>query len=78
MSQYLIDQIDSTENITVSGFSEVTEAHGNGKLEQLTLRDNSSNTLKKVDAGALLIFIGAKPYTDWLELDIMWGLYYWA
>ncbi|MEM9390846.1 MAG: FAD-dependent oxidoreductase [Bacteroidota bacterium] len=71
MSQYLIDQIDGTENIHVLGFTEIIEAHGNGRLEQLTIRDNNKLEEKTVDAGALLIFIGAKPYTDWLELDII-------
>ncbi|MEO1099344.1 MAG: FAD-dependent oxidoreductase [Bacteroidota bacterium] len=71
MSQYLIDQIDGTENINVLGFTEIIEAHGNGRLEQLTIRDNNKQEEKTVDAGALLIFIGAKPYTDWLELDII-------
>ncbi|MEM6359754.1 MAG: FAD-dependent oxidoreductase [Bacteroidota bacterium] len=71
MSQYLIDQIDGTENINVLGFTEIMEAHGNGRLEQLTIRDNNKQEEKTVDAGALLIFIGAKPYTDWLELDII-------
>ncbi|MEM6523164.1 MAG: FAD-dependent oxidoreductase [Bacteroidota bacterium] len=71
MSQYLIDQINGTENVYVQGYSEILEAHGNGRLEQLTIRDNERKEEKKVYAGALLIFIGAKPYTEWLELDII-------
>ncbi|MEM7106573.1 MAG: FAD-dependent oxidoreductase [Bacteroidota bacterium] len=71
MSQYLIDQINGTENVYVLGCSEILEAHGNGRLKQLTLRNNELQEEKRVDAGALLIFIGAKPYTDWLELDII-------
>ena len=71
MSQYLIDQINGTENIKVLGHTQIIEAHGKDKLEQLTIRNNNTNEEKMVEAGALLIFIGAKPYTDWLELDII-------
>ena len=71
MSQYLIDQIDGTENINVHGFTEIIAAHGDDKLEKLTLRNNDKAEERTVEAGALLIFIGAKPYTDWLELDII-------
>ena len=67
MSSYLVDQIDATPNIHILGQTEVLEAYGDGKLEQLKLVHNSTNEEKVVDAGALFIFIGARPYTDWLE-----------
>ena len=66
MSQYLIDQIAGTENIQVWTQSQVQEAIGNGRLQQLVLtRDTGKNT-ETVDAAALFIFIGAVPHTDWL------------
>lgn len=71
MSQYLIDQIDGMDNIHVEGFSEVIEARGNGHLEQLVIRNSDKNEEATVEAGALLIFIGAKPYTDWLNIDLI-------
>lgn len=66
MSQYLIDQIAGTPNIELWGQTEVLEALGEGKLEQLRLRNLASNEDKLLDAGAMFVFIGAKPYTDWL------------
>lgn len=69
MSQYLIDQIASTENAHVLGYSEVIEAQGEDKLQRLVIKNRETNEEKTVPAAALLIFIGAKPYTDWLELD---------
>ncbi len=71
MSQYLIDQISGTENIEVLGHSEVIEAKGDDRLEQLVIKNTETDEEKTVGAAALLIFIGAKPYTDWLELDII-------
>lgn len=71
MSQYLIDQINGTENISVLGQTEVIKASGDGKLEKLILLDNNSKESREVSAGALLIFIGAKPYTDWVGLNVI-------
>lgn len=69
MSQYLIDQINKTENIEVLPHSEVTEVKGEGHLEKLILKTNEES--KEVDAAALFIFIGAKPYTSWINLGII-------
>jgi thioredoxin reductase (NADPH) len=66
MSQYLIDQIGSTPNITVRTRVAVTEAHGAGNLESLTISDVESGDSETVPGAALFIFIGASPRTDWL------------
>lgn len=66
MSSYLIDQIKGVDNITILSCTEVKEAKGADKLEQLVIEDLKTGETKTVDAAALYIFIGAKPYTDWL------------
>ena len=71
MSAYLIDQIGHTDNIHVLPNTEVIEAIGNQCLDKLTLINvKTKETVTKV-ASALYIFIGARPYTDWLKLDII-------
>jgi len=67
MSYYLIQQIAGIGNITVRNCSEVAEAHGDGHLEQLTIRDLNTGKTEIVDAGQLFIFIGAAPRTAWLD-----------
>jgi thioredoxin reductase (NADPH) len=67
MSYYLIQQIAGIENISVRTCTEVIEAHGDGHLEQLTLRDLNTGTTESVDASQLFIFIGAAPRTGWLD-----------
>jgi len=67
MSYYLIQQIADIENITVRTCAEVAEAHGNGHLEQLAIRDLNTGAMEIVDAGQLFIFIGAAPRTAWLD-----------
>lgn len=72
MSSYLIDQIDAIDNITLLGHTNVTKALGeNDRLTSLEISNSINGESKIVDADALFIFIGAKPYTDWLELDII-------
>ena len=71
MSQYLIHQIEETENITVLSESVVCAAQGDGNLESITIINAETNAEENRPAGALMIFIGAKPYTSWTGEGIM-------
>lgn len=70
MSQYLVDQIGRTENIQVLRSTQVCAAHGDGRLEQISLQNGDGGT-RTVDAAALFVFIGALPNTDWLGECVM-------
>lgn len=67
MSQYLVDQIEATDNISVMLNTEVNEVSGEERLETITLLDNQTDNTETVPASTLFIFIGASPHTDWLE-----------
>ncbi|HJT72637.1 MAG TPA: FAD-dependent oxidoreductase, partial [Chitinophaga sp.] len=71
MSAYLIDQINGTPNITIKPKTEVIEAIGNEKLEKLVITNVDTKDSNTVNADALYIFIGAKPFTDWIALNII-------
>lgn len=71
MSAYLIDQIKSASNIAVRPFTEVDEAIGSERLQQLVIHNISTGERTTEEADALYIFIGAKPYTDWIALNII-------
>lgn len=71
MSQYLIDQIKATANIEVIGETIVGQVFGDGKLEEICLENITTGQRRQVKAAALFIFIGAKPVTDWIKLDII-------
>jgi thioredoxin reductase (NADPH) len=71
MSAYLIDQINATSNIHVIAKTEIIEAHGEGRIQQLTLENIDTKEAKKVPADAVYIFIGAKPFTEWVSKDIL-------
>ncbi|HEY6900268.1 MAG TPA: FAD-dependent oxidoreductase [Puia sp.] len=72
MSAYLIDQLATRSNIHILPCSEITCASGNeGKLEKLKIQSLDSGEEKLHPANALFIFIGARPFTDWIGLDII-------
>jgi thioredoxin reductase (NADPH) len=64
MSQYLIDQIQATDNIEVLLQTEVVEAHGRDRLEALTLRNKETGRAQTLPAAAIFLFIGAVPHTE--------------
>ncbi len=65
MSQYLVNQINLTDNIMVHLKTQVTEVHGSDHLEEITIQDGEKS--EKVPTSALFIFIGAAPKTNWLQ-----------
>ena len=67
MSQYLIDQIEQTENIHVEPRSRVVEVDGGDHLESITIACDTSGETRQEKAAALFIFIGAEPRTSWLD-----------
>jgi len=71
MSAYLIEQIDDTPNISVLANTEMIEARGDQCLEEITLINVLTKETQVREASALYIFIGARPYTDWIQLEII-------
>src|SRR5579884_1986932 len=66
MSQYLIDQIAATSNITVQTRVNVVEARGETYLESICIANADTGEVQNVPATALFIFIGAMPCTEWV------------
>src|SRR5271163_3654724 len=64
MSQYLIDQIKETPNISLWSHAGVMEAHGETHLEEISVICSDTNKTERVPATAMFIFIGAVPRTD--------------
>jgi len=72
MSSYLIDQINTVSNIQVVANTEITKVEGeNERLSCVELTDVSSDKKRKSPANALFIFIGSKPYTEWIMDDVL-------
>lgn len=67
MSQYLVDRIRRTPNVHVRTGHTVVEAHGEGRLEKITIQEVATGKTETALANALFVFIGAAPRTEWLE-----------
>jgi len=67
MSQYLIDQIERTPNISLWKHASVVEAHGDSHLEEISVLCSDTGQTERVPASAMFIFIGALPSTEWLK-----------
>ena len=64
MSTYLIEQIRTTPNIELLPHSQIKEVCGQDHLEAVMVDVNG--TVEKRPARALIVFIGAKPSTEWV------------
>ena len=72
MSSYLIDQINTVSNIQVVANTEITKVEGeNERLSCVELTDAVSDEKRKSPANALFIFIGSKPYTEWIMDEVL-------
>ena len=69
MSEYLVRQVDATENIDVRLGTEVVGGGGNTRLERLVLRDRTGRQ-ETVEAHGLFLMIGAQPLTEWLPAEV--------
>ncbi len=71
MSQYLIEQIEKTPNISLQTRTEIECVEGDGHVEKVTLKmlDNGSTISEEADA--LFIFIGTRPRSDWLPAEVL-------
>jgi thioredoxin reductase (NADPH) len=70
MSDYLVKTIEATENIDVHLRTEVIDAHGADRLEELVLHNAALGWTRTVPAAALFVLIGAQPHTDWVPAEI--------
>ena len=70
MSEYLITEIEATENIDVRLNTQVVGGGGKGRLEHLVLEDSVAGTTETVCAAALFVLIGVQPHTGWLPEEI--------
>ena len=70
MSKYLVQRIEKKDNIELLTHTEINKMMGDRVLESVELINNQTQQTTTVDAAAVFIFVGAKPYTDWLSAQI--------
>ncbi len=70
MSQYLVRAVQATPKIVVLTDTAVVGGGGDGRLQELVLRELGTGSETTVSADALFVLIGAQPHTDWLPTEL--------
>ncbi|HEY4825016.1 MAG TPA: NAD(P)/FAD-dependent oxidoreductase, partial [Solirubrobacteraceae bacterium] len=71
MSRYLIARIDADPKIELLAGVEVDALAGDGRLEEVTLRDLDGERRRTMPCAGLFCFIGASPATGWLGKGVL-------
>ncbi len=66
MSHYLVQRVRVTENIDVITKVEVAGVCGNGRLEQVVLRNVETGDQRTLDTAAMFICIGTAPHSEFV------------
>ncbi|MHB0857254.1 MAG: NAD(P)/FAD-dependent oxidoreductase [Anaerolineae bacterium] len=66
MSDYLVQEIQSSLGIRVRLHTSIVDAMGERLLEGLVLRNHISGKTEQVEAAAVFVLVGGVPHTDWL------------
>ena len=67
MSRYLIRRIEESPNITLHTRTQLTALEGNGRLERIGWRNDSSAQVETHGIGHVFLMTGAVPNTQWLQ-----------
>ncbi len=67
MSDYLVRRIESSPNITVHPFTEITALAGDTILREVTWTHRKTGASQTRRIGAVFVMIGAEPNTEWLD-----------
>lgn len=69
MSEYLIEQLESTANIAIRYRAQVSggEQADDGCLSALVIQDLDDDSESTEDASGLFVLIGSLPHTDWVD-----------
>jgi thioredoxin reductase (NADPH) len=64
MSSYLVDRIKDTPNVEVLTGAEIVAVHGAARLEAADVAVGPARDVRRIEAVAMFIFIGATPRSD--------------
>jgi len=68
MSEYLIEQLQSTANVSIRYRAQVTGGEEtDGRLSGIVIEDLDDGSESAVAADGLFVLIGSSPHTDWVD-----------
>ena len=63
-SKYLVDALEQNPKIELMYNTDLVEVHGTNTLEQIIVRNTTTNELQTLDASAMFVFIGVLPQSQ--------------
>jgi thioredoxin reductase (NADPH) len=69
-SEYLLERLEASPNVTVELNSEVIEASDEHQLRSIVVRNRATGKSAERRVAGLFIMIGAVPRTDWLPAEV--------
>jgi thioredoxin reductase (NADPH) len=70
MSEYLVGRIKAAPNIKLHEGVEISEVHGERRLEGVTVKGSNAESARELEVSAVFVFIGAEPGCGWLPKGI--------
>ena len=70
MARYLLERIAADPAVEVLLGSQVRGIDGDGRLERVTTEETVTGERRTVEAGAMVVLIGAEPPTQWLVSEL--------
>jgi thioredoxin reductase (NADPH) len=67
MSQYLIDELATRDNVSVIANAEVDAVEGGAELETIVLRNVADASTRREPTQSVFVFVGADAHTEWLN-----------
>jgi thioredoxin reductase (NADPH) len=71
MARYLRERIAAGPAVEVLLGHEVRAVEGDGRLQRVTVEETATGARRILDAGALVVLIGAEPPTAWLGAEVV-------
>ena len=65
-ARYLVDQLQQNEKIEILLNTDLVEVHGNGKLEEIVVKDTGSGEMQTLKGDAMFVFIGVRPQSEFV------------
>lgn len=65
-ARYLIDQLHQNERIEILLNTDLVELRGDGKLEEIVVKDNRSGEVKTMKGAAMFVYIGVRPQSEFV------------
>jgi len=67
MSRYLVDRIQALPHVKLLTKTSVAEVKGEERVEAIVVENIETKERRELRTDALFVWIGAKPYTEWLS-----------